>query len=147
MLSRHRIVSSHREHIVIVSSSMCTVPFYTKGRVVSYHHRVLRDVRCKISLRFLICTREGQRRYLQACQLSSVFRDQSVQVFPCFYQILSVPHCWYEAFKSPKEVHNTGFNVFHKTPSPHLRLFALTSFASLQFLCLRSPIFALTPFG
>jgi hypothetical protein len=36
MLRRHRIVSAHREHIVIVSSSVSEVVYEIKGRVVSH---------------------------------------------------------------------------------------------------------------
>ena len=40
MLRRHRIVFTHREHIVIVSSSVSEVLNDTKGRVVSYANRI-----------------------------------------------------------------------------------------------------------
>jgi hypothetical protein len=40
MLCRNRIVSTNREHIVIVSPSVCAIPFETKGTVVSYANRI-----------------------------------------------------------------------------------------------------------
>jgi len=35
LLTRYCIISTHQEHIVIVLSSVCEVPFETRGRVVS----------------------------------------------------------------------------------------------------------------
>ena len=39
MLHSSRVVSTRREHIVIVSPAVCEIPFETKGTVVSYVSR------------------------------------------------------------------------------------------------------------
>jgi hypothetical protein len=58
MLSRHSIISARREYVIIGVSSVCAVPFKTRGRVVSlansiaiYRNRVLGSVKFESSVK------------------------------------------------------------------------------------------------